>query len=85
MPNRCNLSDVSNGGCYVETTLPFRVGTPLEIVVRTQDLKLRIYGKVQSMHPGFGMGVAFSLPTEEQQKQVQQLIACAQAAPNLNA
>jgi DNA-binding NarL/FixJ family response regulator len=80
VPNRCRLSDVSTGGCYVETHLPFPAGTTLEIVVRTENLKLRIYGKVKSMHPGFGMGVQFNLDTPEQQKQVKQLIACAAGA-----
>jgi len=80
VPNRCRLSDVSTGGCYVETHLPFAAGTTLEIVVRTEDLKLRIYGKVKSTHPGFGMGVQFSLDTPEQQKQVKQLIGCAAEA-----
>jgi CheY-like chemotaxis protein len=79
VPNRCRLSDVSNGGCYVETPLPFATGTALEIMVRTDELKLRIYGKVKSTHPGFGMGVQFNLDTPEQHSQVQQLIACATA------
>ncbi len=82
-PTRCTLIDISPGGCYVETTETFPSGTPLEIVVRTEDLKLRIHGKVQSMNPGFGMGVKFSLRTDDHRKQVQQLIACAQSEPKL--
>jgi CheY-like chemotaxis protein len=78
---RCTLIDISPGGCYIETTQTFDSGTDLEIVVRTEDLRLRIHGKVLSMHPGFGMGVEFSLRTEEHRKQVQQLIACAQSEP----
>ena len=80
---RCTLSDIGPGGCYLETTETFPIGTPLEIVVRTEDLKLRIHGKVQSTNPGFGMGVKFSLRTDDHPKQVQQLIACAQAEPKL--
>jgi CheY-like chemotaxis protein len=81
---RCTLIDISSGGCYVETTETFSSGTALEIVVRTEDLRLRIHGKVLSMHPGFGMGVEFSVRTDEHRKQVQQLIACAQAEPKLS-
>jgi hypothetical protein len=44
---------------------------------------LRIHGKVQSTNPGFGMGVKFSLRTDDHRNQVQQLIACAQAEPRL--
>ena len=80
---RCTLIDISPGGCYIETTETFRSGTALEIVVRTEDLRLRIHGKVLSMHPGFGMGVEFTLRTDEHRKQVQQLIACAKSEPKL--
>ena len=78
---RCTLIDIGPGGCYIETTETFDSGTALEIVVRTEDLRLRIHGKVLSMHPGFGMGVEFTLRTEEHRKQVQQLLACAQSEP----
>ncbi|MGA8493273.1 MAG: response regulator [Terriglobales bacterium] len=80
---RCTLIDVSPGGCYIETIETFPAGTLLEIVVRTADLKLRVHGKVLSTHPGFGMGVEFSLRTDEHRKQVQQLIASAQSQPKL--
>jgi CheY-like chemotaxis protein len=78
---RCALIDISPGGCYIETTETFRSGTALEIVVRTEALRLLIHGKVLSMHPGFGMGIEFTLRTDEHRKQVQQLIACAQSEP----
>src|SRR5580700_8593937 len=80
---RCTLIDIGPGGCYIETTETFDSGTALEIVVRTEDLRLRIHGKVLSMHPGFGMGVEFTLRTDEHRKQVQQLIACAKSEPKL--
>jgi CheY-like chemotaxis protein len=76
VPNRCTLSDVSTGGCYVETPAPFPAHTVLDIVVRTKDLKLRVRGTVQAAHPGFGMGVQFSINTVEERQQVTQLIAC---------
>jgi CheY-like chemotaxis protein len=82
-PTRCTLVDISPGGCYVETAETLPSGTPLEIVVRTESLRIAIHGEVQSMHPGFGMGVKFVLRTDEQRKQVQQLIACAQSRPKL--
>jgi CheY-like chemotaxis protein len=79
VPNRCTLSDVSTGGCYVETQSPFPSHTVLDIVVRTHEMKLRVRGTVQVVHPGFGMGVQFSLNTADERQQVKQLIA-AQAA-----
>jgi CheY-like chemotaxis protein len=82
-PTRCSLIDISSSGCYLETAETFPSGTPLEIVVRTEELKLRLHGKVQSMHPGFGMGIEFTLRTADHRKQVQQLIACVQSQPKL--
>lgn len=74
VPNRCGLTDISEGGCYVEMPTPFPVGTQVEIVVRTQEMKLRTRGVVQSVHPGFGMGVQLSLQGPEDREQVQSLI-----------
>lgn len=83
VPYRCTLSDISTGGCYVETSEPFASGTHVEIVVRTQNLKLRVRGTVQTVHPGFGMGVRFSLHTVHEREQVQQLIACQPSEPGI--
>ena len=83
VPNRCTLSDVSTGGCYVETASPFPSHTVLDIVVRTHEMKLRVRGTVQVVHPGFGMGVQFSLNTAEARQQVKQLIAAQTAEDSL--
>jgi len=74
VPHRCSLSDISSGGCYVEMPTPFPAGTRVEIIVRTQDMKLRTQGVVQSRHPGFGMGVQLMLKTAGDHDQVQSLI-----------
>lgn len=75
VPNYCNLTDISMDGCYVETTSTWQVGAPLEIVVRTDTAKMRVLGKVRSVHTGFGMGVKFSLRNADQREQVEQLMA----------
>jgi hypothetical protein len=85
VPNRCTLSDISPGGCYVETTAPFGKGTSVDIVVRTAAIKLRVRGNVQAMHPGFGMGVSFNITTAEEREQVRQLIACQPKEPGVAA
>jgi len=83
-PTRSTLSDIGSGGCYVETTDPFPEGTAVEIVVRAGNLKLCIAGRVKSVNRGFGMGVQFSLRNADQQRQVKELIACAQAEAKLS-
>jgi len=73
VPNHCCLTDLSSGGCYLEVSLPFPVGSSVEILVRTYELKLRLRGIVQASHPGYGMGVAFELKTKDEQANVKKL------------
>jgi len=80
VPHRCSLSDISSGGCYVEMPTPFPSGTRVEILVRTKDLKLRVQGVVQTVHPGFGMGVQLALKTAEHHDHVQTLIRLLEAS-----
>jgi len=72
--NYCHLSDLSPGGCYLEMPLAFPSGSPVEIIVRTHEMKLRLSGQVKASHPGYGMGVAFLLNTKDARQGVQQLI-----------
>ncbi len=74
VPNHCCLTDLSSGGCYLEVPLPFPLGSSVEIVVRTYELKLQLRGTVQASHPGYGMGVAFELKTKDEQMNVKKLI-----------
>ncbi len=78
--NYCHLSDLSPGGCYLEMPLAFPVATPVEIVVRTEDIKLRLSGTVKTSHPSYGMGISFRLNTRDEKNGVQQLIDFVAAA-----
>ncbi|HXW90839.1 MAG TPA: PilZ domain-containing protein [Terriglobales bacterium] len=78
VPHRSTLSDISTGGCYIETPEPFPQGTIVTIVVRTAKGKVCVAGRVESMNPGYGMGVRFTL-NQEGGPQVEQLIACAES------
>jgi len=78
--NYCHLSDLSPGGCYLEMPLAFPAGTPIEIIVRTQEMKLRLSGLVKASHPGYGMGVSFKLNTKDERQGVQQLMDFVAAA-----
>src|SRR3984957_11547252 len=51
VPNRCCLTDLSSGGCYLEVPLPFPAGSTVEILVRTHDMKLRFRGSVKAARP----------------------------------
>jgi len=78
--NYCHLSDLSPGGCYLEMSLAFPAGTAVEIIVRTQEMKLKVSGDVRASHPGYGMGVSFLLSTRDERDGVQQLIDFVAAA-----
>ena len=84
VPNRCALSDVSEGGCYVEMPSPLTGQTDIEIVVRTADIKLKMRGQVQAVHPGFGMGVRFVFESEAEREEVLRLLALLASGPALD-
>jgi hypothetical protein len=52
----------------------FPVGSPIEITVRTHEIKLRLSGQVKTSHPGYGMGISFKLNTKDERHGVRQLI-----------
>jgi CheY-like chemotaxis protein len=84
VPHRCTLSDISEGGCYVEMPSPLSGESPLEIVVRTADTKLRIRGEVLATHPGFGMGVRFVFRDSVEREEILRLLAVLAAGPTLD-
>jgi DNA-binding response OmpR family regulator len=72
----CKLTDLSLGGCYVETESPF----PEHALV---DLCLKAGGMVRVMHPESGMGVEFPSRTTEQRKTVAQFIEFLTSRPGM--
>ncbi len=84
VPNRCTLSDISEGGCYVEMPTPLSGQSGVEILVRTADTKLRIRGQVLATHPGFGMGVRFTFRDSVEREEILRLLAVLSAGPSLD-
>lgn len=64
-PVRCQLMDLSLGGCYLEITSPFPVATRVTLSMRAAEVELRAEGVVRVMHPDKGMGVEFTQTTPE--------------------
>jgi c-di-GMP-binding flagellar brake protein YcgR len=83
VPNRCTLSDISEGGCYVEMPSPLTGQAGVEILVRTAETKLRIRGQVLTTHPGFGMGVRFTFRDSVEREEILRLLAVLAAGPSL--
>ena len=84
VPNRCTLSDISEGGCYVEMPTPLSGQSGVEILVRTADTKLRIRGQVLATHPGFGMGVRFMFRDSSEREEIMRLLAILSTGPALD-
>ena len=84
VPNRCTLSDISEGGCYVEMPTPLSGQSGVEILVRTADAKLRIRGQVLASHHGFGMGVRFVFRDSVEREEVLRLLAVLTSGPTLD-
>lgn len=57
-PVRCATSDLSLGGCYIESMYPFPAGTCLELKLGIADTLL-ISGQVVTCDPQFGNGIQF--------------------------
>jgi CheY-like chemotaxis protein len=77
----CKLTDLSLGGCYVESDSPFPERAMIDLCLRTPDMAVHTDGMVRVMHPGYGMGIEFPSRTVEQREQVGNMISFLRSAP----
>ncbi len=70
----CRLTDLSLGGCYVQTDAPFPERALVDLCLKTNEMEVHTEGMVKVAHPGHGMGVEFPSRTAEQRAQVENLI-----------
>jgi c-di-GMP-binding flagellar brake protein YcgR len=73
-PIRCQLSDLSLGGCYLEISSPFPVATRVTLSMRAASIEVRAQGVVRVMHPDKGMGVEFVQATPEHRSAVEKFL-----------
>src|SRR5579862_1216634 len=78
----CKLTDLSLGGCYVETNAPFPERALVDFCFKTKELEVHTEGMVRVVHPGHGMGVEFPSRTPEQRAQVTGLIDFLRNSPD---
>jgi c-di-GMP-binding flagellar brake protein YcgR len=74
-PVRCQLTDLSMGGCYLEIQSPFPASTRVTISMRAAALELRAEGVVRVMHPDRGMGVEFTQATPQHREGLEKFLA----------
>jgi CheY-like chemotaxis protein len=70
----CKLTDLSAGGCYVETESPFPERSGIILCLKAEDMEVQAEGMVRVMHPGYGMGIEFAARTTEQRLRVENFI-----------
>ena len=75
------LTDLSLGGCYLETESPFPEHALVDICLKTEEIAVHTEGMVRVTHPGQGMGVEFPCRTAEQRTRVGNLISFLRSYP----
>jgi hypothetical protein len=68
-------SDVSLGGCYVDTLNPFSEGTLIRVRLTRENISFEANAKVMYSQIGMGMGIAFTSAEKDQFRVFQKWIA----------
>jgi hypothetical protein len=69
------LTDISDGGCYVQTFSPMQAGTEVRLHIKARGVEIRVaQARVACFHPGVGMGIQFLLMEEEETKTLTKLL-----------
>lgn len=80
-PVQCKLTDLSLGGCYLETATPFPLNTRVKLSMRVGEFQIDAEGIIRVVHAELGMGVEFRQRTPQQRESVDKFI---QALMNSN-
>ena len=70
----CKLTDLSRGGCYVETVAPLPERSLVSLILRADGVELKTQGLVRVVHPVRGMGIEFASGASEQRAQTDKFI-----------
>lgn len=77
-PVLANLTDISMGGCYVETSAIFNPGTKIKLVFSIDDGTLHADGYVARLDPGTGVAVQFRELNREDREKMHRILEFAQ-------
>jgi diguanylate cyclase (GGDEF)-like protein/putative nucleotidyltransferase with HDIG domain len=69
-----NLTDVSLGGCFVETTAILPAGTHLKLVFSIDDGKVQAEGNILRLDPGVGIAIQFNETTRGDRGKIPQVM-----------
>ena len=74
-PFRTTASDISPGGCYVETMFALEVGTTLKMKLWLDTMMLSTTGIVTTRHPQVGNGIQFTEIDDEDVRKLEQFLS----------
>jgi len=78
-PIRGATSDLSLGGCYIETIFPFPIGTSLQMELQVDGTVL-VMATVVTCDPQVGNGIKFTRMLPEDREELQSYLEAAQKA-----
>jgi len=67
-------SDLSMGGCYIDSMTPLPVGTEIRVRLLRDKKVIEVNGTVTYSHAGLGMGVSFSEASAEDRAEIEDWI-----------
>ncbi len=73
-PIRCQLTNLTLGGCYLEMASPFPASSRVALSMRAAGVEVRAQGVVRIMHPDKGMGIEFTQATPEHRAAVEKFL-----------
>jgi c-di-GMP-binding flagellar brake protein YcgR len=76
-PMRCSTSDLSLGGCYIETIFPLPIGTALDLQL-SLDTTILIAATVVTCDPQVGNGMKFTKMLPEDREALKAYLEAAQ-------
>jgi hypothetical protein len=79
VPHRCATTDLSESGCYIESVLPFPIGTIFEMSLQL-DETLLVVGTVVTRDPQVGNGIKFTRMLPEDREILGTYVEAAQQA-----
>lgn len=68
------LSELSVGGCYVDTRTDFRPGERVTITAAFPSAELEFRGTILYVHSGYGFGVAFDTLAPNTREQLEKFL-----------
>lgn len=71
VPMRLETTDISRNGCYIETHMPFSVGTKIEAKLWLGGTRVLARGRIVTSHPQFGNGIMFLEFQDDGQERLQ--------------